>query len=120
MLLRKYIETHATWNKNNAIIIYPPIHLLKYLYLKISFIQNNISKLLLLINEYISPKVSLNSKTFEINVFWEISVKGQWQIDSIVFKSTPLLKHPLSHRETFGKNNWSLNFKGISLLFGDL
>ena len=87
--------------------------------IKVFLMQNNILILLLLRKEYTSPKAPENSKTLPTNEFLLKSVNGQKQIDSIVFKFTPLLMQFSSHKEIFGKYIWNLNFSGISLLFGD-
>ena len=42
-------------------------------------------------------------------------------MDVLVVPFIPFVKQPFSHKETFGKNNLNLSFKGISLpSIGDL
>ena len=94
---------HIVSNNINIMTINPPMHLLKYSKLKICLMQNNILILLLLRKEYISPKSPVNSKILPKKEFLLKSVNGQKQIDSIVFKSTPLLIQLPSHREILGK-----------------
>ncbi len=55
-------------------------------------------------------------KLFVINLF-----KVHSHIEVFVVEFIPLVKQPLSHKETLGKNNLNLSFKGISLpSMGDL
>ena len=66
---------HIILNKNNIMIINPPIHLLKCSYLKINLIQIKTSILLLLIKEYIWSKYSLYFKVLVIKELFDKSLK---------------------------------------------